>query len=264
MKERESIRLLKEAGQPKPWTNDEILQNFRFTNVRRMDDKVSRWLLENWYRPNFNHKNMLLACCLARFFNWPPILEHIGFPKRWEPKLLKSKLRAAKMGGEQLFNGAYMVRGNDGVDKVATVIDYTIQPLVDDRPKLNFDSMQESWEVLSGRYGFGSFMAGQVLADMRWAVGGRWADAGVWAAMGPGSKRGLNRLYDEDPRSAMSREEFEGRLEWMMGECGERLPKTLTARLEAIDFQNCCCEWDKYERTLFDGRRPKSRYDGEG
>ena len=40
--EREAIRLKKEAGEPKPWTSDPILQQYRFCNVRRMDDKVSK------------------------------------------------------------------------------------------------------------------------------------------------------------------------------------------------------------------------------
>ena len=65
IKERESIRKKKEAGNPKPWTDDPILQNYRFCNVRRMDDTVSQWLLKNWYEPYFDHPNMLSAAGLS-------------------------------------------------------------------------------------------------------------------------------------------------------------------------------------------------------
>jgi hypothetical protein len=47
-----------------------------------------------------------------------------------------------------------------------------------------------------------------------------------------------------------------------MGEGRKHLPMSITKRLEAIDWQNCCCEYDKYSRTLFGEGRPKQRYPG--
>src|SRR5262245_39207311 len=47
--EREAVRQRKEAGNSKPWTADPLLQGFRWCNVRRMDDRVSKWLEDNWY-----------------------------------------------------------------------------------------------------------------------------------------------------------------------------------------------------------------------
>jgi len=40
------------------------------------------------------------------------------------------------------------------------------------------------------------------------------------------------------------------------------LPQLLTQRLEAIDYQNCLCEWDKYERALWGEGKPKQLYWG--
>jgi hypothetical protein len=79
IEEREAIRLKREAGESKPWTQDPILLGYRFCNVRRMDDRVSRWLLENWYQPYLDHPSMLVNVALARFINNPPILQEIGF-----------------------------------------------------------------------------------------------------------------------------------------------------------------------------------------
>ena len=42
MAERERIRLRPQAGQPAPWSNDPILRDWSFTNVRREDDRVTR------------------------------------------------------------------------------------------------------------------------------------------------------------------------------------------------------------------------------
>lgn len=44
--EREKIRLLKEQGCPRPWTDDEVLDKTKFTNIYRQDDKVSKFIYE--------------------------------------------------------------------------------------------------------------------------------------------------------------------------------------------------------------------------
>lgn len=264
IQEREAIRLKKEAGEPKPWTDDSILQSFRFCCVRRMDDKVSRWLLDNWYNPNFDHPNMLPAIALARFINQPHALAEVGFPVVWDPEQIKVALYRVKARGQTVFNAAYMVRGNDGPDKIASVVDYNVQPLVDDPPAIDTRKMQLAWEALECRYGFGSFMAGQVVADLRWAVSGKWADRRKWAPMGPGSKRGLNRLLGQAIDEPMTQAEFLDYLTQLMKIGRARLPKKLTRRLEAHDWQNCCCEYDKYCRTLLGEGRPKQLYPGQG
>ncbi len=202
IRERESIRLKKEAGETEPWTDDAILQSYRFCNVRRMDDTVSKWLLANWYEPYFNHPNMVIACTLARFFNLPETLEHIGFPEVWNANKVRYKLRSMKKK-RTIFNSAYMVRGNDGVDKVACVINYSIQPLVKHPPKIDTSSMKKTWEALHACHGFGSFMAGQVTADLRWAVKGEWKDRRRWACVGPGSSRGMNRVQGRETKPLM-------------------------------------------------------------
>lgn len=262
IRERESIRLKKEAGDPKPWTEDPILQRYRFCNVRRMDDKVSQWLLENWYKPYKDHHNILIACVLARFFNLPSTLEAIGFPETWNAEKTRRKLRLMKKRGLQIFNGAYMVRGNDGVDKVACVINHSIQPLVKKPPEIDASSMRKTWEAIECRRGFGSFMAGQVVADLRWAMTGTWSDRNSWAPMGPGSKRGLSRLYNRPLDTKWSQQEFLEYLKEVVTTCYSQLPIELSRRLEMMDWQNCLCEFDKYMRTLLGEGRPKQLYQG--
>lgn len=263
IQEREAVRLKKESGQPKPWTDDTILQNYRFCNVRRMDDKVSKWLLENWYDPNWNHKNIVLAVALARFINKPETLQVIGFPKIWSPGRIKAKLRQYRDQGNVVFNGAYMVRGNDGIDKIESVVDYYVDTL---RHTLvgppDTTTMESCWEDIKFSHGFGSFMAGQVTADLRWAMSGTWTDKNDWAPIGPGSRRGMNRLLGRDVKSPMGQDEFLGHLQSLITKLTDALSTEITTRLEAMDIQNCCCEFDKMERTLFDGRRPKQKYPG--
>jgi hypothetical protein len=262
--ERESIRRRREVDDPPPWTDDEILRTYRFCNVRRMDDRVSKWLLENWYQPHLDHPNMLLACALARFINLPSSLVLITTDvfRDGEPAWgkIKTKLRRIRDNRSTVFNAAYMVRGNDGVDKIESVVEHNVRPLAKRPVEITRDSMRDTWERLHDRYGFGSFMAGQVVADLRWAVTGEWSDRLIWAPKGPGSVRGMNRLLGLPLTHSFSQKQFEEELRRIMNLCKSRLPYSITYRLEAMDWQNCLCELDKYERTLLDGRRPKQLY----
>ncbi len=262
IKERESIRIKKERGDPKPWTDDEILSRFRFCNVVRMEDKVSRWLYNHWYKTNYNHKNMVVACCLARFINKPESLQSIGFPSKWEPEMIKKTLREIKAEGVTVFNSAYIVRGNDGDDKIASVVDYYCQPLIDYPLDINRDSMQETHQALCDRHGFGSFMAGQVVADMRWAIKGNWRDRNSWAPYGPGSLRGMNRFHGRPVDSLKDKNNFLEELREYRDFCYENLPDSITDKLELMDLQNTLCECDKFLRCLFSEGRPKQRYNG--
>lgn len=265
IQERDSIRLCRQSNQAKPWTDDPILQSYRFTNVRRMDDKVSKWLYENWYIPYQNHASMLRACALARFFNLPSTLECITetvFSPKWSPSTIKWILRSAQSDLPTIFNSAYMVRGNDGEDKIESVVDYYVGALVKSGVKPDPSSMKETHSRIEGVYGFGSFMAGQVTADLRWAIDGGWEDRDSWAPMGPGSKRGMNRLQERPLDYPLKQSQFLEELLKVREAALKLLPESLIMRLELIDWQNCLCEYDKYERVLWGQGRPKQRYPG--
>ena len=45
--ERQNIFIKKLNGEPSPWTTDEILQNYKFCNSYRVNDRVSQYLLKN-------------------------------------------------------------------------------------------------------------------------------------------------------------------------------------------------------------------------
>lgn len=256
VKERESIRLKRGAGEDKPWTDDEILQSYRFCNVRRMDDKVSQWLLKNWYEPNYGRPDMLVHCALARLINLPETLAEIGFQRKWRGEHIKRVCRDRSEAGELVYNNAYIIRGGGNPDKIGAVVDWYLTPLRETPVEVDSSSIQVTWSRLVSRFGFGSFMAGQVVADLRWSMEGSWEDRNTWAAIGPGSKRGMNRIHERPFKQALSQTQFNEELL-------ELIEVLADPRLEAIDVQNCCCEFDKYERTLFEGRRPKAKYPGK-
>jgi hypothetical protein len=46
--ERHSIFLRRQEGKPKPWTDDPILRDYKFTNPFRENDRGTVWLRENF------------------------------------------------------------------------------------------------------------------------------------------------------------------------------------------------------------------------
>ena len=264
--EREHIRLQKEQGFPKPWTQDEILSSYRFCNVRRMDDKVSKWLLRNWYSPMkkvYQPMNSLMTCAIARHLNKIETLERIKLVhpvSLWE---LERDLRQIAAAGT-LFGSAYVITGClGGGDKIYQVCNITLKNLLDEPPRIDTDSIENTVAELERYLGIGSFMAGQIVADLRWALTGTWKDKMTWAAIGPGSRRGMNRLLGKHPDDGMSQSKFLPELRKLMTLLRSELPRDLLGKMEAIDYQNCLCEFDKYSRTLLGEGRPKKLYPGK-
>lgn len=264
VKERERIRLLKESGSPPPWTDDPILQSFRFCNVRREDDKVTSWIRRNWREPYADHPNLWLAMALSRQINLPETLEEIGFPETWNPSKVAKIMKARKERGELVYNSAYMIHACSSVlspyyekPKSNYITEVVIGNLWKDRKKVlkSFTTLQNTAETVCEYESWGMFMAGQVVADLKYTRylkdAPDWMD---WAALGPGSRRGLNRLAGRDLKHPLSQEDG---LKEML-----KVRDKLKLGLHLQDLQNCLCEFDKYERVRLGEGRPKQLYRG--
>lgn len=263
VQERRVVQYRKEIGLPKPWTDDERLQQYKFCNIRRMDDRVSQWLLDNWYQED--HPNILTACILARQLNNVDSLAEVGFPITWNPSRVEKILNNRVERGLKNFAAAYMITGTLGGTKIEQVVHKVVTPIHRDRKKLtmNTTSMEELWRKLLPYAGFSTFIAGQVVADLRWVLHGSWYDKVNWAPVGPGSRRGMNRVLGQDLKTTMDQNRFE----ILLAPIIERVRNlsgnaSWFSQLEAMDIQNCLCEFDKSERLLWGKGRPKQKYPG--
>lgn len=251
MREREKVKVAKEAGHPKPWTKDSMLQQYRFCNVRREDDKVTRWLRHNWYNPNQTHPNLYLAAIMARLINWPPALEEIGFPFTWDYKRYLTILQNRKMRGEQIWTGAYMVTaGGKRVAKEIAVCDMVHGFYTSKYRPGNDSNLLDVWVALQnqGVSGMGSFLSAQIVADLKYTpilMGS--SDWWSFCAPGPGSVAGLARLTGETVWTQMGFQEEVNQL---------RKHLKVEGKLCAQDLQNCLCEFSKYRRGFSRSKYP--------
>ena len=199
--ERERARIGRETNAPKPWTDDPILQAYRFCNVKREDDVVTKWIHDNWLseQNRVEHKRMVLAMIIARTVNRVETLKAIGFPFKGindyfeNARVVMKNRRAA---GQPVWTGAYLVSTNGHtMDKIDYIIDKVWRPFAEKgRGPEDRETLAHYHAYLMNFDGLGSFMAGQVIADLKFSkVLNMRDDWMTWAPIGPGSKRGLNR-----------------------------------------------------------------------
>jgi hypothetical protein len=286
--EREKVRKAKASGKPPPYTHDPVIAGNRFCNVRRMDDKVSIWLYDNWYYADVgysNYRTALIAGLLARMINKPATLASLTKGKRyskWDYDYFYQMMYHIKETGEPVFTNAYIINGASGGPK----IDQVLNAIRDchaacDAQASRFlvpSSMQATAEKLSTLRGVGSFISGQVVADLRHVLGdvneGWWEDRMTWAPPGPGSSRGMKYLLGVASAADMAGrgndmrpKEFLAALRDLVKLAQEHKvvgPIFKERKLEAHDIQNTLCETGKFIRVKYGEGRAKNSYDALG
>lgn len=269
IKEREEVRKMHDmakmhVGAGTKWTDDPILANYRFCNVRREDDKVTKWIAKTWRKPHAHDSNLWFAMCLARLHNLPSTLEHLGYPSRWDEAKYLRKIKMLKLDGKKIFNGAYII-STQGVamEKTTYIAERVLTPLWTARKRLQpqrGDTLQAYHMQLGQMEGFGSFMTAQVIADLKYAkpLSGA-SDWWTFAASGPGSRRGLNYIFGRAPDSPWREDDWRLKVASLLQDVNKKL-KVKLPELHAQDLQNCLCEFSKYMRAVTTGQMPKQKY----
>lgn len=263
---RHTIYLNRQAGIAKPWTDDEILQQYRFCNVYRELDTVTLWVHDNWLHPHADEPDLWFAMAVARWVNWPDTLAAIGFPVPWDPVKFVRTLAKRKAKGEKVWTGAYMIgtQGN-AKDKPLFIAEDVLGALWRRRealrPRPGMTLEQFARPIIETK-NQGTFMVGQIVADIKHVAPLSEADDWyTWVVSGPGSRRGLNRVHGRSITAGWSDATFATEVNKLREFVNDRLPDGW-APLDAQNLQNCLCEWDKYERVRRGEGRPRSRYAG--
>lgn len=258
IQERELVRVRRERGDPPPWTKDEIIATTRFCNVRREDDKVTRWIRDNWRDPYQYHPNLAFAMCVARVINWPSTLEFLGFPKTWNEKAFVHSLDARQDRGEKIWTGAYMVTGgySAGGETKQTIMGRVLSEAFPNAAKIRAgESLQSAHHTIAQTRGLGSFLGAQVIADLKYTpLLVNAVDWDTFCAPGPGSLMGLNFLHGREPKCAHV--DFVAEV----NEIRVWLQENVGIKLTAHDVQNCLCEFSKYVRIKYMNGRAKNGY----
>lgn len=280
--ERHAIYIRRERGDPWPWTEDELLQKYKFTNIFRELDTGTIWLREHIRDPYEYHNELFFNIALYRLYNYTgtaqEILDKVGFIERvgqlTDVFILMNERRKAH---KQVFTGAHMITGTLGGDKVNQIFGICAPKLWDKRRELEptaNDTLETAFHKLCSKSpGYGAFISYEVITDLRhtrYLNGAR--DIFSWANPGPGARRGLCRLMGLQVRAKKGEKvPLEIRHKYPnYVECIEYMHDLLSIQdgykedyvptLEMRDIEHSLCEWDKYQRVLNGEGKPRSKF----
>jgi hypothetical protein len=264
VRERENVRKAKEAGQSAPWTFDPVLARNKFTNVRRKDDRVSKWVIEHLIEPGADDPDLWFTLLIARMLNWPPtlrlMLEEGVLPAGeddFDPVAFERVVEGIKSSGQRAYTTAYMsypTQKNKGGTKSYAMANHILRPVLERAESIRARTGKDTstvelftWE-LSGCFGVGTFMAGQVAADLTYTDKqlGRARDVYTFAPLGPGSQKGLNYLYGQVSGHRWKQELFNAKLVSVRERLISAMPELEDMTLH--DVQNVMCEYSKFCR----------------
>lgn len=279
--ERQRIFEARLAGQSPPWTADEILDRYRFTNPWRASDRVSQFLIrEVIYTPQpLAAEDQIMRIVLFRLFSRPTTWQAL---ERCLGPLTRATLRGERLASTldrlrtqgPIYTNAFILCANKayGFDQkhrnhIALVRDMLRGGRLG-RALARARSLRSVYETL-GRFPLiGSFMAYQLAIDLNYSELIDFSED-EFTAPGPGAERGIRKVFPE-----AGREEMPGLIHRMVAEQEEACaslglvaPRLVgSRRLHAIDCQNLFCELDKYARVAFptlrsDRTRIKARFE---
>ncbi len=264
--ERYRIRLLRDQGNPPPWTDNPVFRDYRFCNVFREDDKTTQWFRIYIRHPLSNdHNKVILATAAFRMFNF------IGTGERISAILNKhgwheGKVRKAMAGADQVVTGAYMVRSPYGMSKLDGICEMMRMFKEARIPQQlrHVTTLQEAHAIIEAVPYQGHFTAYEIVTDLsHTCVLENATDIMTWANPGPGAQRGLGWL----PNGRIfgrGREDIE-EMNYLMREIlrlsrpGSFYWPEVWPQWTMREVEHWLCEYDKYCRARA-GQRLKRRF----
>ena len=273
-------RELNQPVSPGKFTKDPILSTYKFTNVLRSNDRTTRWLVANWYKPNRHQPPEIQAlnCAIARYFGRIEFLDDIGYQTSWEPQKIIETAKRRFREKKPVFTGAYIITNQGMRDpKEEIVVNCFLSPYRNALERLvEIAERTQSWqsvsEGMSGLPGMGPFMTKEILLDWQLnPVLENAKDKLTWTPAGPGAIRGLRRLAgatgNEVSRGSTQQTAL-GMMKELMFLVAEaqgkgQLPSDFPivgVDFGVTDIQFSLCELDKYMRVESGEGRPRSLF----
>lgn len=261
--ERQNIWYKKLNGEEMPYTQDKILQEYKFCNSYRVLDRVSQYLLKNviYTDKEYSKSDMVFRIILFKIFNledtWEYIQENIGdiTIDTFSFKKYNEILSKRRKEGHVLYNDAYISCANKayGYDikhqnHLALLEEMFLKDKID-KKIIYANSMEEVFNILKSYPLIGNFMAYQLATDINYSDVTDFKED-TFTMAGPGAKRGIDKCFEN-----IKGYTYEGIIKYMYEHQEEEFKrlnlnfKYLGERkLQYIDIQNIFCETDKYLR----------------
>jgi len=269
--ERHMIYLKKEGDHNWPWTRDKIMQRYKFTNVfRELDAETLRF--HERIDPLFGQlmADRLYHMILFRAFNKHQTYDLLAKYKDGLTNTRKMKKilhRHADRGGK-VFTGAYIVTNAGSSESKIDLMCDALGVQYRGRQRI-WDAMQKDGtmqgctDILRAYPMQGPFTAYEVICDMRHQKGmlDKAPDRRKWANLGPGARRGINRIVSgkKKPNVFRTTEEYVEFMQELL-KTSPRHRGSHVPPLEMREIEHSLCEFDKWLRVYNGEGRPRAIY----
>lgn len=259
---RQQVFMKRLNGEAFPWIEDDIINQYRFTNVYRASDRVSQYLIKKViYENHYSQTDLFFRIILFKTFNkistWEFLENEIGpitfknysFEKydRLLTELLNNKIA--------IYSAAYIMASGGatfGLRRKHQNHLKLIELMIRDNAHVRLQqskTMHEAYEILLSYPTIGEFLAYQYVTDVNYSLLTNFSEL-EFVKAGPGAKDGIAKCFKNFGDFS-----FEDIIHMMVDNQEEefaRLGLNFTAlggrKLQLIDCQNIFCEVDKYSR----------------
>lgn len=262
--ERQSAFENRVAGEQWPWSDDRIIQTFKFCNVYRAADRVSQFMIRDvcyhWEQntPADRIFQIFAFRTFSKIETWQAVRESIGR----NPTLVdladgtfSEALEYAKVKNGGLYTGAFILCATDAFGKQLKHLNHVElfkRMFLEDQVSakiLEAASLKDIYDLLHQYPLMGDFMSYQIAIDLNYSEHVNFSENDFTQA-GPGALRGIKKCFeslgDYSPAEV---------IQWMVEHQDEEFARyglpfagLWGRKLHAIDCQNVFCETDKYCR----------------
>lgn len=251
---------------PEPWTDNPILQKTKFTNIYRELDPGTVFCRTQIMERDEPRPDIVFNVMMYRLMCRIPTYQKIGFQRldRFWMGELQVTLQELYVTGEPVFGNAYLISpySSMGSDlkyvNVARLFGNIHHDFEDFFWGLDHAlSFEAAFKVINSMYGFGPFLAYQVMVDLTYPLETKPPilpfSQNDWARLGPGALRGLARMIHtwSTPQTLSALrwlhanqqkmfEKYELDFPYLKDEEGRDIPISLA------NMQNSLCEYSKY------------------
>jgi hypothetical protein len=262
--ERQRVFLRRQEGVAPPWTDDPIINTYKFTNAYRASDRVTQFLIREviYDETRRSGSNELARIIFFRLFSkpstWNALEATLG---DLTLATMRSKRIVQTLGKLQergpIYTSAFILCANNAYGKKRkfenhlALIDHMLRDGLEKRIA-RAKGLGDLYQALLPYPLIGPFMAYQLAIDINYSELVDFSE-NEFTVAGPGAERGIRKVFPEASKRDFARiifEMVEAQHE-VPGRLGIDLPSLYGRPLKSIDCQNLFCEIDKYARVAF-------------
>ncbi|TRZ53152.1 hypothetical protein D4S03_02315 [bacterium] len=260
--ERQAIFFKRLQGSNRPWTDDRILMDYKFTNAYRASDRVSQFLIRHViYDGEQDPWEIFFRTLLFKTFNkigtWKLLIEELGQIswREYDFRVYDRILTRAQQSKKSIYSAAYIMpsggRSFGHAVKHRNHLNLLQKMMEDGLPARIGDakSMHDVFGLLRGYPMIGDFLAYQYATDINYSTVTNFNEMS-FVMPGPGAKDGIKKCFldfgglsEVDLIKLMA-----DRQEDEFARLGLQFQNLWGRPLQLIDCQNLFCEVDKYAR----------------